>query len=124
VLTLYGLRSSGKIETTEAVLKARALPYVVIKCKQCLSQRHLLSKIFAACAQSVGQEDNLATYDRVDSLNSLGVNLQRLFEGRKQRVILVLDTVEDVKGASTTLLPALARLGDMVSTEPQGVPHR
>jgi hypothetical protein len=121
---LYGLRSSGKTETTEAVLAARKLPYVAIKCKQCLSQRHLLGKIFAACAQSVGQEDDLAQYDRVDSLNALGVNLQQLFEGREERMILVLDTVEDVKGASATLLPALARLGDMVSTPQHEEPHR
>lgn len=110
----YGLEGTGKVEVISAVLEARSLCYAAIKCREYLSQRHLLGKIFAACAHATGREETLEQYDRVDSLNSLSVNLQRLFDNPQQKMVLVLDAIDELKGAGSTMLPALARLGDMV----------
>ncbi|ETN36661.1 uncharacterized protein HMPREF1541_08939 [Cyphellophora europaea CBS 101466] len=111
----YGLQGSSKLEVITAVLNAHKLKHAVIKCRECLSQRHLLGKIFAACAQALGQEEAVERYDRVDSLNALSVNLQKLFRGSNLRTVIVLDSIDELKGPGSTLLPALARLGDMIS---------
>lgn len=95
-------------------MEARSLCHGVIKCRECLSQRHLLGKMFAACARTLGQEETLEQYERVDSLNALSVNLQRLFGNTQEKLVLVLDAIDELKGATSTMLPALARLGDMV----------
>lgn len=115
ILVAYGLDSTGKVEVISAVLEARHLLHTIIKCRECLSQRHLLGKIFSACAQALDREEAIEQYERVDSINALAANLQRLFEGTDQKLVLVLDSIDDLKGAGSTLLPALSRLGDMVS---------
>lgn len=96
----------------------RSLTYAIVKGRECLSQRHLLGKIFAACIQALGQQEGLEYYDKVDSLNALSANLQRLFKKTHQNLVLVLDAFDEVKGAGSTMLPALGRLGDMVSNKP------
>jgi origin recognition complex subunit 5 len=85
-----------------------------VKCTECLSLRHLLSKIFVACVKATGQLQALEQYDRVDGLNGLTVGLQKLFQNYDQKLVLVLDGIHRQRGASPTLLPALARLGDAV----------
>ena len=93
---------------------------MVVRCRECLSQRHLLGKIFAECVRALELSDTLEQYARVDSINAFAVNLQRLFgedgQGRRavQRCVLVLDAVDEVRGAGPTLLAALGRLGDLV----------
>jgi origin recognition complex subunit 5 len=67
-----------------------------------------------ACIKALGQLGALEQYDRVDSLNGLVVCLQKLFQDYDQKLVLVLDGIDRQRGASPTLLPALARLGDTV----------
>lgn len=67
-----------------------------------------------ACAKGTGQAEVLEQCDRVDSLNGLAVGLQRLLQDYKQKLVLVLDGIDRQRGASSTMLPALARLGDAV----------
>lgn len=86
----------------------------MVKSRECLSQRHLLGKIFTACLHAVEQGEKVEDYDRIDSLNALSVNLQQLFQNTAGKVILVLDSIDEVKGAGSTMLPALARLADIV----------
>ena len=114
VTVAYGLEGTGRLEVISAVLEARSLCHATIKCREFLSQRHLLGKMFAACVHAIGQDETLEQYDRVDSLNSLSINMQRLFRNTRQSMVLVLDSIDELKGAGSTMLPALARLGDMV----------
>jgi hypothetical protein len=51
----------------------------------------------------------------MDNINALAGNLRRLFEraeGRK--FVVVIEDADELKQPGPTLLPALARLGDMV----------
>jgi len=79
-----------------------------------LSQRHLLSKIFAACVSALQQEEEIEIFDRVDNLNALVVSLQKLLKNRRRKFVLVLDGIDKQRGGTATLLPALARIGDLV----------
>lgn len=89
---------------------------MVVRGKDCLSQRHLLSKIFATCVHVLGQQSQIEQYNKVDSLNALLGNLRTLFEraGHGERLVLILEDIDKQKQAGPTLLPALARLGDQV----------
>ncbi|KIX94096.1 uncharacterized protein Z520_10122 [Fonsecaea multimorphosa CBS 102226] len=128
VLVAYGLDPdrTGKTTTIISVLESRNLQYGVIKSHECLSQRHLLSKIFAACISAFhGDDDHQLEdhgFDRTDSINALLENLRRLFEhsAKKKRFVAVIEDADAVAtkgqgpGGGQTLLPALARLGDLV----------
>ena len=52
---------------------------------------------------------------RCDSISAFVVQLQRLLEG-KGNFILVFDGIDHQREAAPTLLPALARLGEIVSS--------
>ena len=97
------------------MLAARQIRHAVVRCQESLSQRHLLSKIFAACLTTLDLEAGAEQHDKLDSINALANNLEKLFRKEQRRVVLVLDEVDEQGGAAVTLLPALARLGDLVS---------
>ncbi|KAK5095263.1 hypothetical protein LTS08_008162 [Lithohypha guttulata] len=117
VLVAYGPEEVAKVETIQHALTSQNIDYVVVNCRECLSQRHLLSKIFSRCVKSLGSESALeeARYDRLDSTNALVGNLKKLLQARKERLIVILACADQQRGATTTLFPALARLGDSIS---------
>jgi len=115
-LVAYGTEDTYKLETIEAALKAQEVEYVVVHCQECLNQRHLLSKIFARCVTIHEQEEDLVRHDRVDGINALASNLRRLFQRRTKQLVMVVVGVDQQRGATPTLFPALARLGDLVQT--------
>ncbi len=118
ILVAYGLEQSSKRDVILSVLQARSIAHTVIKTKECLSQRHLLSKIFAASITALGHGDQVDQYEKTDSINALLGNLRKLFErlgGRK--FVLVVEDADELKQPSPTLLPALARLGSLVCTK-------
>lgn len=114
-LVVYGLEATDKNAAVEGVLHARQIASVTVKCTDCLSVRHLVSKIFLACIKATGQVEALEQYDRVDSLNGLAVGLQKLLQDYSQKLVVVLDGIDRQRGSSPTMLPALARLGDTVN---------
>lgn len=95
----------------------------MVRSKDCLSQRHLLSKIFATCVHVLGRQSQVEQYDKIDSLNALLGNLRKLFEqaGERERLVLVLEDIDKQKQAGSALLPALARLGDQVCSQKRKV---
>lgn len=95
-------------------MSSQKVEYVVVNCQECLNQRHLLSKIFARCVSVHKQEEDLDRYDRVDSINALASNLRRLLHKRTEKLVVVVVGVDQQRGATATLLPALARLGNLV----------
>jgi hypothetical protein len=120
-LVVYGLQDTGKLHTVSSVLSARGFPHAIVKSQECLSLRHLLSKIHTACIGAVYEEGEEAADDayerRTDSVNALSVNLQRLLRGRDRKLVLVLDGIDKQRGLNAIILPALARLSDIVCFE-------
>lgn len=51
---------------------------------------------------------------RTDSVNALGVNLQRLFQDQDEKLVLVLVGIDKQRGLNHNTLSALARLSDVV----------
>ena len=113
-LVAHGIERTHRLELIQAVLEARDITHAIIRCQESLSQRHLLCKIFAATLGALGAEADAEAFDRLDSVNALAVNLEKLFRGKNEKVVLVLDEVEEQARAGGCLLPALARLGDLV----------
>jgi len=115
VLVAYGLENASKTEVISTLLKERGIQQAIIRGRECLSQRHLLSKIFAACASAFEGEAQVEQYDRIDSINALLGNLRKLFERNGgHKFVVAIDEVDKLRQAGPTLLPALARLGDQV----------
>ncbi len=102
------------LEVITVVLEARQICHTVVRCRESLSQRHLLSKIFAACLTALDLEAEAGQYDRLDSINALAVNLEKVCRKQAKRIVLVLDELEEPRGAVPTLFPSLARLGHLV----------
>lgn len=115
VLVAYGLENSNKTNVITSVLEKREYQYAVIRSRECLSPRHLLSKIFAEVIEAFGLESQLGRYVRVDSLNALLENMRKISRDTcGRRFVVVIEDIDRLKQAGTMLLPALARLGDQV----------
>ncbi|EHY54147.1 hypothetical protein HRR83_004801 [Exophiala dermatitidis] len=115
VLVAYGLENSNKTNVITSVLEKREYQYAVIRSRECLSPRHLLSKIFAEVIEAFGLESQLGRYVRVDSLNALLENMRKISRDTcGRRFVVVIEDIDRLKQAGTMLLPALARLGDQI----------
>ena len=116
VLVAHGLEGTAKAQSVRAVLRARAYPFVRVNCAIYLSQRQLLGKIYRGVAEIVGWDLNDGWgADKIDSFNALSAGLEKVLQGRdanEKPIVLVLEGVEAMRGATATFLPALARLGD------------
>lgn len=97
-----------------------SLRYTIVKSAECITGRHLLEQTVGAVAKALGWEGKVG---RCENLSQLVVELQRLLEGQKvetdnsqkQRLVLVFDGIDHQRDSPPTLLPALARLGEVVS---------
>jgi origin recognition complex subunit 5 len=136
-IVLHGLEATGKSVITKALLDALStnklydgtpvnedaepednLRYAIVKSAECITGRHLLEHTVGAVAKALEWEGKVG---RCDSLPQLVVELEKLLGSwtvdtpmGKQRLILVFDGIEKQRDAPLTLLPALARLGEVV----------
>jgi origin recognition complex subunit 5 len=140
-LVLYGLEATGKTAITKALLDALSsqptsksvnghaefsedeLRYAIVKSAECVSGRHLLEQTVGAVAKAVDWSGNVG---RCENLAQLVVEIGRLLEGWtqlnttgrvKQRFVLVFDGIDRQRDATPTLLPSLAKLGEIVRYE-------
>lgn len=101
------------------------LRYAIIKSRECITGRHLLETTVGAVAEATQWKKQVG---RCESLASLAVEIGKLLEGFEYRVgdngkgvgykgkfVLVFDGVDQQRDSPPTLLPALARLGELVS---------
>lgn len=65
---------------------------------------------------SVAAAVNVDTATRCETLAQLAVLMGEVLGGYKGRFVLVLDGIDRQRDGPPTLLPALARLSEMVST--------
>lgn len=116
-IVVHGLEATGKSSVLTDALKAMDISHAIIRCGECITGRHLLECTVAACLEAVtestDQEINRSPSSRCENLNALCVHLQRLLEGR-ERFVLVFDGIDRQREAPSALLPALARLNEMV----------
>lgn len=99
------------------------LQYAIVRSAECITGRHLLETAISATADAVGWK---ASVSRCENLAQLAVEISRLLEGRIQsdsgrlsyssgtKFVMVLDGIDRQRDAPPTLLPALARLAEMV----------
>lgn len=111
-LVLHGTEATGKSLTISALLSAIDTPSAIIRSKECVTTRHLLERTLTEVQEALG--DNAPPVDgRCESISAFVVQLQRLLEDQK-KFILVFDNIDRQREAAPTLLPALARLGELV----------
>ena len=116
-VVVYGVPATGKSFTICAILNAIDTPAVVINSHECITTRHLLERTISATKEALKGQSNREEVDirdgRCDSISAFVVELQHLLEGRG-KFILAFDGIDDQREAAPTLLPAIARLGEIV----------
>ncbi|KAH7046741.1 origin recognition complex subunit 5 C-terminus-domain-containing protein [Macrophomina phaseolina] len=117
-LVVHGLDATGKSSIVRGVLETRRIPHAIVNCRECITGRHLLERTLAACLDAVEEADpdtplDRSLYARCENISALFVHLQRLLEGAEQ-FVLVFDGIDKQREAPPTLLPALARLGELI----------
>ncbi|RDL33962.1 Uncharacterized protein BP5553_08330 [Venustampulla echinocandica] len=131
-VVLYGLEATGKSSISKALLGQLSpadettsdsedqLRHAIINSTECVSGRHLLEKTVAEVANIVGWQGKIG---RCENLAQLVVELGKMLDrwttlddhdtGGK-RLALVFDGIDRQREAPPTLLPALARLGEII----------
>lgn len=123
-VVVHGISATCKTTITNAVLGALRVPHAIVRSTECITGRHLLTKILWATLEALGRKSEWEAFGRgrCEHVSSLAVLLDGLLSGSSgtgtgdgNKFVLVLDGVDRQREAPGTLLPALARLGDMVS---------
>ncbi|KAK3170045.1 hypothetical protein OEA41_009430, partial [Lepraria neglecta] len=116
-ILVHGVEATGKSRLVKAVAEAIRTPFAIVRSQECITQRHLLERAIANTKEALEGQDDDAYIDTVDgrceSISAFVVELQRLLGGRG-RFILVFDGIDHQRDAAPTLLPAIARLGEMI----------
>lgn len=88
-----------------------------MRSSECITGRHLLTKILWAALEALGLKSDWETFGkgRCEHVSTLAVLLGQCLASRPgKKFVLVLDGIDKQREAPYTLLPALARLGEMV----------
>lgn len=110
--------ATGKSSITKAVLEALPYPFAIVRSQECITTRHLLERALTAVKDAFNDErfkdrDLQPVDGRCESISTFVVQLQQLI-ARGGKVILVFDGIDRQRDAAPTLLPAIARLGEVV----------
>ena len=119
-LIVHGAEVTGKSLTLEAILQSIPTPFAIVRSRECITTRHLLERTLVTVRQALeaGGADNVDVGDgRCESISVFVVQLQQLMKDRG-KFILVLDGIDRQREAAPTLLPAIARLGELVHLPP------
>ncbi|SMR59233.1 unnamed protein product [Zymoseptoria tritici ST99CH_1E4] len=115
-LVLYGPHATGKSSITRSYLKSAHLTHAILRCRECVTARHLLERTVDAVHQALQDDgdETIGDYNgRCENVSALAVHLQRLLQ-RRDKFILVFDGIDMQREAPPTMLPALARIGETV----------
>jgi hypothetical protein len=103
------------------VLSTIQVPHAIVRSPECITGRHLLTKILWAILDALGRRDEWERFGkgRCEHVSSLTVLLGECLASTPgkpvEKFILVLDGIDKQREAPPTLLSALARLGEVVS---------
>ncbi|KAI5457261.1 origin recognition complex subunit Orc5 [Mariannaea sp. PMI_226] len=125
-LIVHGATATGKSSIVQQLLdglvehasndaQAAGLRAAVVNSVQCITGRHLFERIVGAVADALQWED---VPRRCETLAQLAVELTKMLKyperDARWRFVLVLDAVDRQRDAPPTLLPALARLSEII----------
>ncbi|KAK3344950.1 origin recognition complex subunit 5 C-terminus-domain-containing protein [Neurospora tetraspora] len=123
-LVIHGTEATGKSAITAALLQALQqdtekneplLRYVIISSIECITARHIYESTIAKVAEAL-QWQGAAT--RCDSVSQMLVELSKMLKYPSYpanfRFVLVFDGIDRQREAPITLLPALARLSEII----------
>ncbi|RYP09177.1 hypothetical protein DL764_001448 [Monosporascus ibericus] len=128
-LIVHGAEATGKSAITAGLLAAlhgnpdpsTHLDYVIVRSAECVTARHLFERTVGAVTDALDWNGPLS--GRCETLAALTVELGRMLEkwdndngGNRdaRRFVLVFDGIDRQREAPPTLLPALARLSEII----------
>lgn len=120
-LVVHGVSATCKSTVIRGVLSTLGVPHAVVRSTECITGRHLLTKILWNTLEALGQEHEWEKYGkgRCEHVSSLAVLLEECLAARaaekRGKFVLVLDEIDRQREAPHTLLSALARVGEIVS---------
>lgn len=117
---IHGLDATGKTSITKSVLEILRVPYAFIDSRECITARHLLEQASTSTNEVVQQiaADNASSGAQVrcETVNTLENYLEKILNGIP-KFALVFDGIDRQKEMLPTLIPGLARLGSIVSSD-------
>ncbi|KAJ5211535.1 uncharacterized protein N7498_003181 [Penicillium cinerascens] len=119
-LVVHGISATCKSTIIRGVLSTLEVPHAVVRSTECITGRHLLTKILWNTLEAVGQKDEWEKFGkgRCEHVSSLTVLLEECLASRAEKkqgkFVLVLDEIDRQREAPHTLLSALARLGEII----------
>ncbi|OQE28862.1 hypothetical protein PENSTE_c003G00597 [Penicillium steckii] len=119
-LVVHGISATCKSTIIRGVLSTLEVPHAVVRSSECITGRHLLTKILWNTLEALGQKDEWEKFGkgRCEHVSTLAVLLDECLAARapekRGKFVLVLDEIDRQREASPTLLSALARLGDII----------
>ncbi|KAF2478625.1 origin recognition complex subunit 5 C-terminus-domain-containing protein [Neohortaea acidophila] len=120
-IIVHGSRATGKSSVVRGYLEASKRTFAFIRCRECITGRHLLERTVAAVVRALqddGATGTKAYNTRCENLSALVQHLQKLLLGKEEgkKFVLVFDGIDKLRDAPPTLLPALARLREYIPT--------
>ncbi|KAI0884880.1 origin recognition complex subunit 5 C-terminus-domain-containing protein [Annulohypoxylon maeteangense] len=127
-LIVHGTEATGKSTVTARLLKELSSPradtddsllnYAIVKSAECVTARHLFERTVGSVADALQWEES-GTVGRCETLAALTVELTKLLtydqrHDKDWRFVLVFDGIDRQRDAPPTLLPALARLSELI----------
>ncbi|KAJ5787072.1 Origin recognition complex subunit 5 [Penicillium paradoxum] len=119
-LVVHGISATCKSTILRAVLATLAVPHAIVRSSECITGRHLLTKIVWNTLEALGQKEEWekAGKGRCEHVSGLAVLLEECLAARSvgntSKFVLVLDEIDRQREAPHTLLSALARLGEII----------
>ncbi|ETS79478.1 hypothetical protein PFICI_09331 [Pestalotiopsis fici W106-1] len=120
-LIIHGTEATGKSAITSSLLAVLSeddntgLDYAIVKSPECVTARHLFERTVDAVADALKWQ---APVGRCETLAALTVELSKMLKyverGKSWRFVLVFDAIDRQREAPPTLLPALARLSEII----------
>ncbi|KAL6073553.1 Origin recognition complex subunit 5 [Balamuthia mandrillaris] len=111
---VHGPRGTGKTSVVKAVLQSKSIPFALVNCLSCHTERLL----FECCLAELDESRN-EKQDRCVNASSFVSQLRAFLSRRanEERVYLVFDEVERLRTVSPQLLSFLPRLAEMTSSK-------
>ncbi|KAK4205650.1 putative origin recognition complex subunit 5 [Triangularia verruculosa] len=117
-LVVYGTEATGKTAITTALLASLdgdSLRHAVVNSIECITARHLYETVVGKVAAALEWE---TVPPRCESVSQLTVELSKMLKYTERpegfRFVLVFDGIDHQREAPHTLLPALARLSEII----------
>ncbi|ORY64170.1 origin recognition complex subunit Orc5 [Pseudomassariella vexata] len=121
-LIIHGTEATGKSAITANILKVLRddtetdLNYAIVKSSECVTARHLFERTIGAVADALQWDGAVG---RCETLAALTVELSKMLKYKERgeegwRFVLVFDAIDRQREAPPTLLPALARLSEII----------